>query len=173
MSDVQQAMLGAVRYERGFDVDAMLRTTAEQLRERGLTVSGVVQHNRAPEKGYDADVNLIDLGTGQVMAITQDLGPHAQGCSLDQSRLLEAAGIVSRAIETGSDLIIINRFGRSEAEGEGLLSSIAEAVTAGVPVLTSVRPPFLDAWRDFHGGLATELPPSPWAVLDWCEGWAA
>jgi len=169
MTDTHQVLLGAIRYERGVDVNRMLRAIADQLRTRGIATAGVVQHNQAPEKGYNAQMNLIDLRTGSAVAISQDLGPHAQGCRLDQSRLLEAAGIIGAAIEAGSDLIIINRFGKAEAEGEGLLSSITEAIIARVPVLTTVRPPYLEAWHKFHGGLATELPPSEPAVLDWCE----
>jgi len=169
MTDTAQASLGAIRYEQGFDVNRLLRVTADQLRARGIAIAGVVQHNLAPEKGCDAHMNLVDLRTGSTVAISQDLGPHARGCRLDQSRLLEAAGTIGAAIEAGSDLIIINRFGRAEAQGEGLLSSIAEAIVAGVPVLTTVRRPYLNAWHRFHGGLATELPPSEPKILDWCE----
>jgi len=173
MPDAHQAVLGAVRYEPGFDVNRMLRAVADELRSQGFAIAGVVQQNRAPEKGYAARMSLIDLRTGQAVAISQDLGAHARGCRLDQGGLSEIAGMISAAIEAGSDVLVINKFGRAEAEGEGLLSCISEAVVAGVPVLTTVRPPFLGAWQDFHGGLATELPPSPQAVLEWCQAAAA
>jgi len=40
---------------------------------------------------------------------------------------------------------------------------------AGVPVLTAVRPPYIEAWSRFHGGLAVDLPSDFDAVLAWCR----
>ena len=61
------------------------------------------------------------------------------------------------AIDGHVDLLILNRFGRAESLGRGLLRCFAEAVDAGIPVLTSVREPYDIAWRDFHGGLGIDL----------------
>ena len=53
---------------------------------------------------------------------------------------------------------MLNRFGKAEAEGGGLRSGFARAIDAGIPVLTAVRPPYREAWAQFHGGLAVDLP---------------
>ena len=45
----------------------------------------------------------------------------------------------------------------------------ARAIDAGIPVLTAVRPPYREAWTEFHGGLAVELPADVDAVLAWCN----
>jgi hypothetical protein len=167
--EADQAKLGAIRYERGFDVDRMMLQTAERLRAEGVAVAGVVQQAYAPEKGFAAEMNLIDLSDGKVLGISQDLGKHSSGCRLDTSKLAEVEGIVEQALAGGAQLIFVNRFGRAEADGEGLVSAIAQAIVAGVPVLTSVREPFVTPWREFHGGLGSELSPTDKVVRAWCQ----
>jgi hypothetical protein len=76
---------------------------------------------------------------------------------------------IDAAIRDRVDLILISRFGRAEAEGNGLLACFTTALCAGIPVLTAVREPHLTRWRDFHGGLGVELPPRREAVLEWCQ----
>ncbi len=169
MSTPSQTQLAAIRYEDGFDVNGVLWRIARRLRQRGVALAGAVQQNVATSRECCEQMNLIDLRTERVVEISQDLGPHARGCRLDQRGLAEASEIIARAIATGADLVIINKFGKAESEGEGLLSCFADAVAADIPVLTSVRPPYLEAWQAFHGGLAIELPPSADAILDWCE----
>jgi Protein of unknown function (DUF2478) len=45
---------------------------------------------------------------------------------------------VAGVIADGSDLVIISRFGRTEAEGGGLAGLITRAITADIPVLIAV-----------------------------------
>src|ERR1019366_7731692 len=51
----------------------------------------------------------------------------------------------------------------------GLVPGIAYTVAAGIPLLTTVREPYLDGWRSFHGGLAIELAPRKRAIIEWCD----
>ncbi|WP_409997708.1 DUF2478 domain-containing protein [Bradyrhizobium sp. SZCCHNRI3043] len=37
------------------------------------------------------------------------------------------------------------------------------------PLLTAVREPYVERWRQFHGGLGAELPCSAEAVLAWFD----
>ena len=77
-------------------------------------------------------------------------------------------GIDIAAVWTdGGDLVILNRFGRTEAEGGGFRDVIAEAVGQGIPVLTALRPDFAGAWSAFGGDQACELPADSNAVMDW------
>ncbi len=73
------------------------------------------------------------------------------------------------AMHDGVDLLLLNKFGKGEAEGGGLRSTFAGAIETGVPVLTAVRPPYLEAWTAFHGGLAADLMPDLGEVLAWCR----
>jgi hypothetical protein len=161
--------LGAVLYETGFDIDRLLWMAVDTLRERSGVVAGVIQNSAATDEGCCAPMNLVDLRTNRVFEISQALGPHARGCRLDQRGLAEAAGIIGEAITTDIDFVVINRFGKAEENGGGLLSCISDAIGASIPVLTAVREPYLDGWRKFHGGLATDLSPSENSVLTWCK----
>jgi len=76
--------------------------------------------------------------------------------------------IGSVGIEAGVDLIVINKFGKTEAEGNGLIAEIAEAAARGIAVLIAVPERNLDAWREFAADLAIELPADPDALLRWC-----
>jgi hypothetical protein len=63
----------------------------------------------------------------------------------------------------------MNRFGRAESLGGGLLGCLASAVAAELPVLTAVRAPYDLAWAKFHGGLAKELPADVVSVTAWAQ----
>ena len=65
--------------------------------------------------------------------------------------------------------MMLNRFGRAEAEGGGLRSAFVRAMEAGIPVLTAVGAPYTEAWSQFHGRLAIDLPADLEAVLAWCR----
>ncbi len=160
--------LGAVLYEPGFDIDRVLSLAVDKVRQGGGVVAGVVQTSAAPSDGCCARMDLIDLRTNRVFEISQELGPQAEGCRLDQRGLTEAAGVIGAAITSDIDFFVINRFGKAESEGGGLVSCISDAIGAGIPVLTAVREPYLVGWQEFHGGLATDLPASSKAVLEWC-----
>jgi nucleoside-triphosphatase THEP1 len=161
--------LAAVMYETGIDINRILRDVATSLRGRGVDIGGVLQEPEAGDDSSCARLNVVDIRTGTSACITEERGKDAVGCKLDPRGLADISHCITDAIEAGVDLIIINKFGRAESEGDGLLSCIADAVSAGIPVLTTVREPYLAAWRSFHGGLAKELAPSNSAVMAWCE----
>jgi hypothetical protein len=65
--------------------------------------------------------------------------------------------------------VILNKFGKAEADGSGFRSVIARAIEVGVPVLTAVKSAYREDWQRFHGGAATDLVPDPKATLAWCR----
>ena len=67
------------------------------------------------------------------------------------------------------NLVVFNRFGKSEAAGGGLRGEIAEATLSGTPVLIAVRDEMLDAWEAFVGGPWARLAPDAEALLAWAE----
>jgi Protein of unknown function (DUF2478) len=71
------------------------------------------------------------------------------------------------ALADGVELLIINRFGRAESLGRGLVGCFAAAIEAGVAVLTAVRPPYDRAWYAYHGGSAPDLAPEMQEIIDW------
>jgi len=62
---------------------------------------------------------------------------------------------------------VLNKFGKSEAEGEGMRDLIAKALDEGIPVIIGVPERNLTAFRDFAGALSIELPANGARVLSW------
>lgn len=149
--------------------DVLLAQVATALAAQGLRMAGVVQTNYEfdPEKRCHMDLNV--LGQGPVIRISQDRGRHARGCRLDAQGLAEAVAHVEAMLDAGSaDILIINKFGKSEMDGDGFRDVIAKALLAGVPVLTAVSNGHRAGFLDFAGEFAQELPADLGAILDWC-----
>ena len=165
--------LAAIIYDKGFRIDDFMTLVAARLEAEGIRVSGLVQENFGDDPNCSV-MTLVDLGSSGRFGISQDLGEHARGCRLDPHGLADAGGQLDQVLAGGTDLLILNKFGKAEAEqGAGLRSAVARALECGVPVLTAVRPPYAQSWDDFHGGLATALVPEIEAVLTWCRQAAA
>lgn len=167
MGTVQAVRLAAIGYQAGFFIDDFLARVAATLRGDGVRIGGTVQAiHAAPDEACGA-MMLTDLSSGAVAEISQRLGTLAQGCRLDAGRLAEFGTQIER-IPQRTELLIFNKFGKAEANGHGLRRNLEQAIEANIAVLTAVRPPYDEAWRRFHGGLAADLAPDIDAVRDWC-----
>jgi nucleoside-triphosphatase THEP1 len=149
--------------------DRLLVRVVETLHAEGVRVVGVVQHNVEydPARPCHMDLRLID--GAQTIRISQNLGPMARGCRLDSDALEQAvAGVEAALVRGGVDLLVINKFGKQECDGRGFRPAIAQALQAGIPVLTSVSARNLAAFEDFAGGMGESVPPDPAVLLGWC-----
>ena len=81
----------------------------------------------------------------------------AAGCRLDVSRLEGVGARVADALEAGADLLIINRFGKRERDGQGLAYLIERALEAGTPVVIAVASQRFADWIKFAGGMSVKL----------------
>jgi len=162
-------VLAAIHYERGFDINGILRAVVKSVQGKGVSVGGVLQEFEFRPNGCCAQLNIVDIRTGKTERITQDRGRESRGCKLDPRGLAAISHCITEAIDADVNLVIINKFGRAESEGDGLLSCIADAICAGVPILTTVREPYVAAWNLYHGGLAIELPPRIDTILQWYD----
>ena len=147
----------AIVYGAGDQPDGMLAALADQLQGLGLHLSGLVQRtaDAMPENRCNMLVEL--LPRGERMPISENRGPGARGCRLDQGLLVEALSAAEAGLDAGTDLLILNRFGKVEAEGGGGRSLIVRAVELGVPVLVAVPWRNIAAFRAFAGDLAAEV----------------
>lgn len=162
--------LAAVIYAEGEDCNSLLRTFANEQIEEGFAVSGLVQRNGLAADCVTKDMELEDLASRTQINICQALGSQSTGCRIDPQAMARAAGLLRASFGPDNDLVIINKFGKLEAEKQGLLSEIAEAYGTGVPLLVGVPDRFLEAWHDFAGEDFTSLPCSIEALRMW---WAS
>lgn len=162
--------IAAVVYDRASRPDAAFREVVAGLRRRGVRVGGLLQDGQdegALGGSCCATLQLEDIATGRRIEIFEDRGAGTRGCRLDSAGLAEASAWLRQAIAAHPDLLFVNRFGRQEADGRGLLDEIAAAVVAEIPVVVPVGAALLPQWRAFAG--------EEWIALDdrraleaWC-----
>lgn len=169
MTITRPVRLAAVIYQAGFQIDDFLTRAADLLRADQVKLGGALQENARGAAGVCSAMTLIDLTSQSRFRISQDLGSQAEGCWLDARGLTEIGALLDRTLDHDVELLVLNRFGKAEAEGGGLRSAFARAIEAGIPVVTAVRPPYTEAWAEFHGRLAIDLTPDLGAVLAWCR----
>ena len=167
MSNAQAQPLGAIVYERNFPIDALLLCVSGELRARGMRLGGVIQRSSGEPGQCAASVHVVDLRSGAAFDIWEARGACARGCRLDERGLVSAEPVLLAAIAERVDLLVINRFGRAESLGRGLTGCFAAAIENGIPVVTAVRAPYDDAWREFRGGLGRDLCPEPAQAVVW------
>lgn len=164
------ARLAAVRFVPEDSIDALLGSVAEALVARGLRVSGALQVLSDPAaEGCQCDIDLRSIADGRLFRISQSLGRGSEGCRLDPAGLGACAAALEREVAAGCDLLILNRFGKGEAEGRGFRDLIGQAMLAEIPVLTAVRDSYAADWAAFGRETACNLPPDPAAILAWFE----
>ena len=147
----------ALVYTDSEAADQALRAVALTLLERACRLAGLVQHNTPRPGRSRCDMMLEELSSGARLGISQDRGPLARGCALDVGQLLQAMQIVRAGLGQRPDLVILNKFGKTEAEGAGFRPLIGEALEAGLPLLIAVPWRNIESWRLFAGPLAREL----------------
>jgi hypothetical protein len=162
--------LAAVVSAKDSPLDAFLAELVHQLVNDGVRVFGVLQESLPGESGARPRIMLRDAHDGSRTTISEDRGPLAVSCRLDNGGLADVAGRLSMSIEAEPDLLVLNRFGKTESEGGGFRDVIIAATLRGIPVLIGVREERVADWRRFHGGMGEELPPNQDAVLAWVKG---
>lgn len=154
-------------------VYAALTEVAHRLRGEGWALAGAVRGDAGVAYDSACQMTLELLPDGQVIGISQDLGPNAEGCRLNHEALEDVVGLVDEALAHAPRLLILNKFGAQECEGAGFRQTIARAVSDGVPVLVGVNEPHREAFESFAGGEVHVLPPRVDAILEWCREVAA
>jgi nucleoside-triphosphatase THEP1 len=160
--------IAAVTAPSGGALDLLLADFAWSLIAEGLRPAGLIQVNtaRAGVKRCDMDVQV--LPEGRVFRISQSLGPGARGCHLDPDGLEGAISAVRADLaDQRPDILIVNKFGKHEAEGRGFASLIADVLEAGIPVLVGVNGLNREAFARYAGGLAEMLDPDIATVRSW------
>ncbi len=152
------------------DGDRLLGNLAAELAGRGVRLAGVVQQNTERDDDCGCDMDVRVLPDGPLLRISQSLGPGSSGCRLDAGALEEAVGLVSASLAEGADLLMVNKFGKHEADGRGFRDLIGEAVAGGMPVIVGVGASNMAAFLEFAGDFAEPVTPEPAAMQAWALG---
>lgn len=147
--------------------DRFLADIVARLQSLEIRLAGTVQSNIERPDRAKCDMDIVVLPDGPVLRISEDRGDLARGCRLDAGVLEDAVLGVTRALPR-AEMLIVNKFGKQEAEGRGMAPLIAEALGSGLPVLLGVNGLNVQAFRTFAAGLETALPADRTHVLDWC-----
>jgi hypothetical protein len=162
-------MLAALVYPNETYPHEAFQRVVEHCRSRGLKLAGVLQHSACDDQAHPCDVVLENLVTGSRVELFERRGKGARGCRLDLAVLTEVSVSIERALGDQPDLLILNKFGKAEAEGGGLGECIASAMEQGVPTLIGVPLRNLEAWRGFAGEMAAEFADDGDLMQRWLE----
>lgn len=149
--------------------DRLLSELADRLQAQGTALAGIVQTNTECHVDALCDMDVRVLPKGETIRISQSLGPESRGCRLDPSALEQAVAQVTSSLhgENLPEVLIVNKFGKHEADGRGMRPVIGEAMALGVPVISGVNALNVEAFQAFSGGLAVAVEPSVESLLDW------
>ena len=148
----------ALVYDIGDDVADCLALVVRSAKIRGLYVRGLLEERTGAPQRHRCDMALRLIGSDHLIKISQDRGQYAKGCRLDLGELTRAADLLAYELShTLCDLLIINKFGKSECEGTGLRHLVAQAIEKKVPVVIGVPRNNLATWRAFAGDLSCEF----------------
>lgn len=162
--------LTAIVYANDEYPDEIFKWIVDECRVRHLTLSGVLQHPAFEGADKRCDVLLEDLASGQRTLLFEDRGAGARGCRLDVAALLEASMKVESSLDRDPALLVLNKFGKVEAEGGGMCALMANALERGIPAIIGVPERNLNAWRRFAGEFSTEISDDVAQIRAWLAG---
>lgn len=158
--------LGYVTLPGRGETDELLAKLAARILQAGTRLAGTIQTNRERDCTHHCDMDLHVIPDGPVVRINQDLGPESTGCRLDAGALEAAVVAVAQRL-AGAEVLIINKFGKHEAEGRGFRHLMADALARGVPVIVGVNIQNMPAFLEYTDGMAQHLPSEPDQILTW------
>jgi hypothetical protein len=126
----------------------MFRALVGRWQPAARIVGVVAEDHGLPDRKCRAGY-LRSIVSGTRYPIFADLGPASRACHLEGEGAFAAAAEVEKDIVAGCDLVLLSKFGKLEAAGDGLAKAFTAALGADVPVLTSVSRAFETAWSAF------------------------
>jgi nucleoside-triphosphatase THEP1 len=158
----------AIVYADGVAARRFICDLGHRLRDAGVAVAGIVPYQpNSRERSDGSEMEVEDLASRIILQLSDDSEVNDADCRLDPAALHEAAALISAAFRNSPDLVILNKFGRLEVEGEGLRDVISDAVELGIPVVVGVPERHIESWRTFTNGLAEEASIDSPCVHQW------
>lgn len=164
--DTAVSKIAVVRGGSSNEVQDAFRAFVERWRPSARLVGLIAESHGFSDRACSAGF-LRNIASEERFSIFQDLGPGSTACHLDGAGALKAAAAVQRDIAAGCDLVLLSKFGKLEARGDGLFGAFKAAVDARVPLLTSVSPAWEEPWKTLSNRSFALLPADPDEISTW------
>lgn len=148
------------------DTDLLLHQVGQSIIKAGYRPAGTAQINTERADAGPCDMDVLVLPGGPTVRISQSLGREARGCRLDPEALESAVSLVQVSLPQ-SDCLIVNKFGKHEADGRGFRTVIGEALALELPVLVGLNRLNAQAFLEFSGGIAKRIDPVEMEIKNW------
>lgn len=148
------------------ETNQLLAGVADTLKARGVSLAGTVQLDTERAEEFHCDMDVLVLPDGPKIRISQYLGAGSKGCKLNPEALETSVAATEARLAEGADLLIVNKFGKQEAEGRGFRNAVGEALARDIPAIIGVSAATVEAFREFVGE-AEELAPNTDAIMAW------
>jgi nucleoside-triphosphatase THEP1 len=140
----------------------------EKQKALNTRVGGVLQEALFDSGGGIIGLNAIDVATDRRIPISSP-AKNDDECGLDVSALTETTKIIRNAIRDRLDLVVVEKFGELEQNGQGLIDEILQTIVEGIPLLISVPEAALPIWQERSGELGSVLSFSEEAFQQWWQ----
>jgi len=150
------------------DIQRLMSLLAEHWRASGLRVTGVVEDVTPAVRKARGGSLLRNLSSGACYPLYQDLGPHSTACCLNPAGLAEACQAVIDDMDQ-SDVVVLSKFGKLEAERSGLFDAFVHAGMLNKCVLTSASPTFSASYSSFVGTFGRLVPADAAYLTAWAR----
>jgi hypothetical protein len=147
-------------------VQELYRAVVERWR-KVLRLAGVIAEDHGLADWNCGAGFLARIGTPQRFAMFEDRGRGPTACHLSGRAVLTASEAVQQDIARGCDLVILSKFGRLEAAGNGLRGAFTAAIESSIPILSSLSPAVAEEWARFAGPRFVTLRADAAAIDAW------
>jgi len=132
---------------------------AEELKQQNVRVGGLIQEVMFDQTGRKIGIDIVEVDTGNRIPINRPSKENIEGhtCSLNTEKLADSTEALRRAVRERFDLIILEKFGEREQNGQGLMDEIFLAISEEIPLLIAVPKPALPLWQEKSGDLGDTL----------------
>lgn len=145
---ISSAKIATVVGDEGAAIQQLFGSVVAKWRAAGIKAVGVISEAHGlPDRTCSAGV-LRDIVSGDLYPIFLETPPHGTSCHLDAVGVENACASLLDQV-SASDVVVLSKFGKLEATGEGLAPAFKAAVAAAKPVLTTVSAKHRDVWRAF------------------------
>lgn len=168
---MSEPRIAAIRYAPGQSVRPVLDAFVAALKTRGVDVHGLFQEVLWGADGERQGTDAIDIRTEERIALKRP-SPFERNnrvCSLSLAKLAEATMVLRRALDQGAEIVVIERFGKTEGDGGGLADDLLALMASGTPTVITVPEAQMDAWLRFSGGLGEVMACELDALMQWWE----